>query len=245
MRLTIDAGGRPRFVYHRSVLDRPDIASIAALIGDPSRGRMLTALMDGRALTATELALEAGVVPSTASSHLARMTKEGLIAIARQGRHRYFRIASEDVAAMLETLMGLASNRGDSRLRTGPRDERLRRARVCYDHLAGEAAIELLAGLRRRRFLRESSGELTLTRLGESWLHSALGIEVAELRRLRRPLCRPCLDWSERRTHLAGAAGAAIFERLVALRWIRREPDTRAVTFSPRGHSFLAGLQTS
>jgi DNA-binding transcriptional ArsR family regulator len=220
----------------------PDITSIAVLLADSSRSRMLMALMDGRALTATELACEAGVAPSTASSHLARLTDMGLIAIAKQGRHRYFRIASTDVAEMLETLSNLAADRGRHRVRTGPVDEDLRRARVCYDHLAGETAVALLAALRRKRLLREIDDTLALTRAGEAWL-ADLGIDVGALRKARRPLCRPCLDWSERRAHLAGAVGAALFERLVVLRYVRRETGTRAVTFTPKGEAFLATLR--
>jgi DNA-binding transcriptional ArsR family regulator len=114
--------------------DRPDITAIAAVIGEPARGKMLNALMDGRALTATELALEAGVTPSTASSHLAQLRRAGLISVAAQGRHRYFRIATSSMAALLERLMGIAA--ASAPMRSGPRDATLRRARVCYDHLA-------------------------------------------------------------------------------------------------------------
>jgi len=220
------------------MLDTPAMASIAAVLADPSRCRMLIALMDGRALTATELACEGGIVPSTASSHLARLTETGLVAIAKQGRHRYFRIATPDVAAMIESLMNLAEERGPRRVRTGPASEDLRRARVCYDHLAGETAVALLGGLRKRRLIRELDDALTLTRAGEEWLR-AFGVDVEALRGKRRPLCRPCLDWSERRTHLAGAVGTAILDRLVAMRFVRRELGTRAVTFLPRGEAFL------
>lgn len=217
-----------------------DITSVAALLADPSRSRMLTALMDGRALTATELALEAGIVPSTASSHLARLAEEGLVAIAKQGRHRYFRIATADAAALIESLMRFAARDGRSAVRTGPRDEALRRARVCYDHLAGELGVELLARMRERRLIRESSGRLVLTKAGEQWLRS-LGVDLEALRKSRRPLCRPCLDWSERRTHLAGAVGGALLERLLAMRLIRRQPDSRALTVVGQGPLLIVG----
>jgi DNA-binding transcriptional ArsR family regulator len=222
------------------MVDSPDIASIAALLGDATRGRMLVALMDGRALTATELALEGGVTPSTASSHLARLTAGGLVALARQGRHRYFRIAGPEIAAVLEGLMSIAP--GHRRVRTGPEDEGLRRARVCYDHLAGESGVRLLERLRQRKIVGGRDDAVALTRAGELWA-SKLGIDVRVLRAKRRSLCRPCLDWSERRTHLAGAFGAALLDRLFALRYAPRELGSRAVTFSPRGAAFLEHLE--
>jgi DNA-binding transcriptional ArsR family regulator len=217
------------------------MAAIGALIGDPARARMLSALMDGRALTATELGLDAGVAPSTASSHLARLTRGGLVVAARQGRHRYFRIADREIAEMLEGLMSLASGRGRPR-RTGPSDVELRRARVCYDHLAGEYGVRLFESLRRRRLVDEGrDGDLRLTRSGEKWA-GTLGLDVSALRAQRRPLLRTCLDWSERRFHLAGAFGAALLERLLALRYVRRDPVGRALTLSPRGSDFFAAL---
>lgn len=222
--------------------DRRDISTIATLVGDRTRARMLTALMDGRALTATELALEGGVTPSTASSHLTRLTEGGLLSMARQGRHRYFRVAGPDVAAALEGLMRLAP-RGDARrTRPGPREPGLRRARVCYDHLAGELAVTFLERLLERGILRGRGDDLELTPDGESWC-GRVEIEVDGLRAKRRPVCLPCLDWSERRFHLAGALGASLLERMFALRYLRREPGTRVVIPSPRGESFLERLE--
>ena len=232
----------PCFGYHRSVPDTPDIAAIAALVGDPTRGRMLLALMDGRALTATELALEGGVSASTASSHLARLTGARLLSIAKQGRHRYFRIATPEVAAAIEGLMHIAPRRAARHARPGPRDEGLRRARVCYDHLAGEVAVRLLQRLRERRVIAGDDEAMSLTTTGEAWCER-VGIDVAALRARRRPLCRPCLDWSERRAHLAGAVGAALLDRMLALRYARRERDGRAVLLSPRGEAFVERLE--
>ena len=214
-----------------------DISAAAGLVADPSRAGMLTALLDGRALTATELSLEADVTPQTASSHLSRLLSGGLVAMTSQGRHRYFRLATADVARMLETLMGLAPREG-TRIRTGPREAPLRRARVCYDHLAGEAAVELLARLRGCRFIEGADERMRLTRAGEAWIER-LGIDLARLRARRRPLCRSCLDWSERRSHLAGAVGAALLDRLLSLRFARREAFSRAVLFSAEGERFL------
>jgi DNA-binding transcriptional ArsR family regulator len=221
--------------------DIPDIAGIAALVGDPARARMLTALTSGTSLTATELSLEAGILPSTASSHLGKLEQAGLLSVERQGRHRYFRLAGPDVADILERLMGMAAA-ADRRVRTGPRDLALRTARVCYDHLAGRLAVELLARLQARGLIvDERSGhkdsrphELTVSDAGRRFF-SRLGIDLSTLPRTRRPVCRACLDWSERRPHLAGALGAEFLRHVYRERWARRDPDSRAVRFSARG----------
>jgi DNA-binding transcriptional ArsR family regulator len=219
--------------------ETPDIAAIAGLLGDPTRARMLTALLDGRARTATELALDGGVTASTASIHLARMTEAGLVAVARQGRHRYVRLATPEVAAVLESLMSIAPARPDRRL--GPRDVDLRRARVCYDHLAGELGVRLLDRLRVRRLVTGDEAALELTRAGETWC-AGVGIDLSELRRSRRPLVRPCLDWSERRVHLGGALGAALLARLLTLRYARRADEGRVLRLTPRGEVFVDRL---
>jgi DNA-binding transcriptional ArsR family regulator len=212
---------------------------VAAVVADATRARMLVALMDGRALTATELALAGGVAPSTASSHLARLRAAGMLSLVRQGRHRYFRLAGPATAGLVEGLMRMAPRSG--RVATGPADAALRYARVCYDHLAGECGVRLLERLRQRSLLRGDDDSLTLTPEGESWA-SALGIGVAALREKRRPFCRPCLDWSERRAHLAGSLGAALLEALLAQRYARRDPGTRTLLISPGGAAFLEHL---
>lgn len=214
----------------------PDIALVAALLGDPARANMLTALMDGRALTAGELARHAGVTPQTASSHLAKLRAGGLIGAERQGRHSYFRLADPDVAQVLEGLMGLAARAGHKRLRTGPREPALRQARVCYDHLAGDAGVALFDSLMARKLVAVRDGELALTGKGAEFLRQ-FGIDPDSLGGTRRPVCKSCLDWSVRRSHLAGTLGAALLERFYALRWARREPDSRIVAFSPRGRA--------
>jgi DNA-binding transcriptional ArsR family regulator len=213
-----------------------DLAGLAALIGDPARARMLTAVMGGKALTATELASEAGVAASTASAHLAKLTEAQILAIEKQGRHRYFRLFDAEIAGMLEELMGIAARR-DPRRRTGPADPAMRVARVCYDHLAGEKGVWLLDQLRGRKILGGREG-CDLSPDAESFF-VRLGIDIETLAGLRRPLCRPCLDWSERRHHLGGGLGAAILDRIFALRWARRELDSRAVVFSPSGERAL------
>jgi DNA-binding transcriptional ArsR family regulator len=220
----------------------PDLARVASAVGDPTRGRMLMALMEGRALTATELALEGGVAPSTASSHLEKLSAAGLLALTRQGRHRYFRIARPEVAAALEALTVIAPRRRQRSPVPGAPDEDLRRARICYDHLAGEAAVHLFGALCERRLLRSLPRGVTATPEGEAWFRR-LGVDVDDLRARRRPLARACLDWTERRFHLAGALGAALLDRLLTLRWARREIGTRAISLSPRGAAFLEKLQ--
>ena len=222
--------------------DTPDFAAVAALVGDATRGRMLAALMDGQARTATELAIEGDVTPSTASSHLARLGCAGLVTITRRGRNRYFRIATAEVAAALEGLMHIAPHAAPRPVGPGPRDDRLRRARVCYDHLAGRSAVRLLERLREKRLIGGQEGGMALTAAGEEWC-ARIGIDLAALRAKRRRLCRPCLDWSERRAHLAGALGAALLERLLALRYARREPDSRVLVLSARGESFIERLE--
>ena len=212
--------------------DGPLIASIAALIGDPGRANMLTALMDGRALTASELGGAAGVTLQTASGHLARLVEAGLLIVRKQGRHRYFSLSGPDVAEALEALMGLAQRTGAVRVRTGPRNAALREARICYDHLAGERGVALLEALRRRRLV-VGDGELALTEAGRAFF-AGLGLDLEALEQVRRPLCRLCLDWSERRGHLGGALGAALLDVMTERRWLRRE-EGRVLRFSPAG----------
>lgn len=220
----------------------PNIAMIASLVGDPARCNMLMALMSGRALTASELAQEAGITPQTASSHLARLEAGGLIAPQKQGRHRYFRLTGPDVAAVLEALMGLAARTGHTRVRTGPKDPALRRARVCYDHLAGDLGVQMLDAMTRKRWVRWTQDEISLTAEGRRMLARELQIEIADIARPRRPLCKSCLDWSARRSHLAGTLGAAILTRLAELKWAARDPNSRIVRFSRGGEAKFAAL---
>jgi len=209
--------------------DDPPIAAIAALIGDPARANMLTALMDGQALTVSELAGLAGVALPTASGHLTRMSEAGLVAQASQGRHRYYRLASPGVAEMLEALMQFAANSARPRVRPGPREPMLREARVCYDHLAGRRAVALADALAARGLVTGDQ----VSAAGEAFL-AGLGLDVAAMKMARRPLCRTCLDWSERRNHLAGALGAGILSHVLAQGWAVREAG-RVVRFTPRG----------
>jgi DNA-binding transcriptional ArsR family regulator len=224
-------------------------AEVAALAGDPARAGMLHALMDGRALTATELARVAGVTPQTASSHISRMAAAGLLSVARQGRHRYHRLASPAVAQMMESIMQVASDLQPARaLTVGPRDAALREARTCYDHLAGRLGVALADALVAGGYaeLDRDAGVITASGLA---LLDHVGIDVAALtargsRRPTRVLCRPCLDWSERRAHLAGAFGAALCAHSFTKGWIRRIEGTRAVAVTPKGwRAFREQLQ--
>ncbi|TIT02716.1 winged helix-turn-helix domain-containing protein [Mesorhizobium sp.] len=210
----------------------PDIARIASLVGDPARANMLTALMGGTALTASELALEAGVSLPTASSHLSKLMEGGLLTLASQGRHRYYGLAGPQVAGMIEAITGVAAAVGPQRVRPGPRDAAMRVARVCYDHLAGEQAVAMLDCLVARQVLLRDDKEIRLGPSAASHF-DALGIDVES--KARRPVCRACLDWSVRRSHLAGTLGAAILDKILLEKWARREKDSRAVIFSPTG----------
>ncbi|WP_230534222.1 ArsR/SmtB family transcription factor [Microvirga roseola] len=210
----------------------PVIASVASLLGDPARANILTALMDGRALTVSELAEAAGVMIQTASGHLPKLNAANLLTAEKQGPHWYFRLSGPDVAQILEALMGLAERTGATRVRTGPKDAALRAARVCYDHLAGERGVELLNRTRQRGFITGQE-ELALTDTGRAFFDE-FGIDLARLEKGRRPVCRACLDWSERRSHLGGALGAAILSRLLEKNWVRRDTG-RVVTFTCEG----------
>jgi DNA-binding transcriptional ArsR family regulator len=216
-------------------------AQVASLAGDPARAGMLHALMDGRALTASELAHVARITPQTASGHLARMTEAGLLRVEKQGRHRYHRLASPAVAQMIESIMQVASTLEPARraVSVGPKDAALRAARTCYDHLAGRLGVALADALVAGGYAELASDAGVITDAGLALL-ARIGIDVEGLlvRRGKRPprvLCRPCLDWSERRPHLAGAVGAALCAHSLRDGWVRRIPETRAVAITPKG----------
>jgi DNA-binding transcriptional ArsR family regulator len=217
---------------------QPSLAEVAALVGNPARANMLTALLDGRALTASELAYAGGVAPQTASEHLAKLNEGRLLALAKQGRHSYYRLASPLVARMLEGIMAVAA---DGPARCQPRwrgGDALRNARTCYDHLAGRLGVVLADALVERDRVALSDDGGIVTPEGEEFF-LGLGIDLGERGRSRRPFCRPCLDWSERRAHLAGTLGAALAARCFELGWVSRMRDTRAVLVTDAGkHAF-------
>ncbi len=216
----------------------PDLPRIAATIGDASRVRILALLMEGRALTAKELALGAGIEPATASSHLKRLLEDGLLASAAQGRHKYFRFASDDVAHLVETLMRVAPRAKAPSSANAL--EPVRRARYCYDHLAGTLGTSLFGLMLRKAWLRDAAQDkqLELTPAGERAL-ARLGIDVPEARARRRQFACRCLDWSERRDHLGGALGAALAQQLQSQRWIERRRHSREVKVTSAGSEGL------
>jgi DNA-binding transcriptional ArsR family regulator len=218
----------------------PDIAQIGALIGDPARANILTALMGGKALTATELAAAGGVTVQTASTHLAKLEAGNLLVQRKQGRHRYFTLADDSVGKFLEDIMGFAAGRGHLRHKPGPKEPALRKARICYDHLAGDYGVRMLDSLIARGAIDAVGDSLALTENGEREL-KRIGIDVHTLKSSRRPLCRSCLDWSERRAHLAGGLGEALLSNFFDKGWARRTAESRSVVFSPEGErQFLA-----
>lgn len=213
------------------------IAPVAALIGHPTRAVILSELLGGRALTATELAARAGVAPSTASDHLAQLVSSGLLDLERQGRHRYYRLAHPDVARLLETLSAYAPNTTTQDHATSiPHD--LRFARTCYDHLAGELGVTIRDGLIGQGLIVEAGAEHRITPEGKRWF-AAFGVDTDAARQARRSFARRCLDWSERRPHLAGALGTALLHRLQERRWIVRLPGERTVIVTPDGRHGL------
>jgi len=219
----------------------PDIALLGALIGEPARANMLTALMSGKALTASELAAEASITLQTASSHLSKLQVGGLIHQRKQGRHRYFSLADDAVGSVLESMMGLAAMKGHLRTRTGPKDPQLRKARICYNHLAGERGVQMFDTLLLKAFLIENGENVELTQAGEAFFVK-FGVDVAALKKLRRPLCKSCLDWSARRSHLSGALGTAILDQMYKMGWAKHIHGTRVVTFSRKGDEAFSRL---
>lgn len=216
-----------------------DIASVGFLLGDDARAAMLLTLLGGEAVPAGELARRAGVSPSGASAHLRRLREGGLITQERIGRHRYFRLASPELAEALESLARVAPVRPASSLRESETTQALKRARTCYDHLAGELGVALADALVERKLLTRSDEAFALTRDGAAWLGS-LGVDLAVVGRSRRSFARACIDWSERRPHLAGALGAAVCDLFFARVWIRRLPGGRAVAVTEDGRAWLA-----
>ena len=217
-----------------------DLTRIGALLGDSARANMVLALFKVPALTATELADEGGVTRATASAHLRKLLDEGLLSVRPAGRHRYFEIADPEVAYHIEQMLGLAQHLRQARTRPGPVDPSLRRARRCYDHLAGEIAVSLFERLRCQDALTCRGKGLELTPRGEAQL-AQLGLNPAGMSG-SRPICRECLDWSERRPHLAGSVGTAMLERFIALGWLLAGRSSRALTVTVRGERGLNAL---
>ena len=211
-----------------------DLAHVGALLGDRRRAAMLLALLGGEELPARELAARAGASSSLASAHLGKLLEGGLVSAQRAGRERRYRISNPDVAEALEALVGLAPARQANSLRESRQGEAIRRARTCYDHLAGELGVGLTDALVRQGVLRSSASGFELTASGDRRLHD-LGVDVQAARARRRTFIRHCIDWTERRPHLAGALGAALAARLLELDWVTRRSGSRALDVTPTG----------
>jgi DNA-binding transcriptional ArsR family regulator len=241
----------------------PDPAALAAVFGDPSRVRLLTALADGRSLPASVLSAEAGIAPSTASGHLTRLLECGMVRVERSGRHRYYRLADDRVAAVLEAMSQLSPSARVTSMPQGGRARAVREARTCYDHLAGRLGVALTEGLLREGVLvavdgepstRRRAGDRLSAQLGEgrhrlgpraSAVLAGFGIDLDAVARdnPRRALLRACLDWSEQRHHVAGALGAALCARAFRGGWVRRRgPAGRAVELTDAGRETLEPL---
>lgn len=216
-----------------------DISAIGAALADESRAAMLLALLGGDALSAGELARLAGRSPSGASAHLRALRNVGLVLVEDRGRNRFFRLAGQDVAEALEALARVAPPRPVRSLRHAAAGGALKRARTCYDHLAGELGVAVTDALVDRQLLERCEGSFHVTRAGASWL-GELGVELASLERQRRSLARACLDWTERRPHLAGALGAAVADLFFARGWVQRLPGGRAVKLTAAGREWVA-----
>lgn len=215
------------------------IAEIGAVIGDVTRATILMTLMDGRAFSAGELAADAGVTPQTASAHLAKLSEAGLISVHQQGRHRYFRLASADVAELIETLSVLVASEPKRFRPTGPKDAAMRLARTCYDHLAGHLAVCVAESMEARGFLSLSEDGASLSAEGRRYV-CEFGVDLDRAVARRRVFCKACLDWSERRFHIGGVLGAALLDRFIAIGWLRRATSGRSLTITRAGEAGFA-----
>src|SRR5438132_2641283 len=228
--------GRPRRTrcYIEPMITGPLIAEIAGLVGDPARATMLSALLDGRAMTASELAFTARITPQTASTHLARLTDAGLLSVIRDGRHRYFRLASPKVVDMLDGIVAVALENKPRYRPLSRHAQELSAARICYDHLAGRLSVDLTDSLITHEYIVVGDEAAEITQAGTRFL-TEFGIDLSALSSTRRHVCRLCLDWTERRPHIAGAVGAALTKRCFDLGWTERMKHSRAVIVTASG----------
>lgn len=217
---------------------RSQLSIIGSLLADDTRAEILTLLMDGRAHTGSELARHIGVAPSTTSEHMSKLLDAGMVAVEAQGRHRYFRLAGNEVAELLETLGATPT------LTAAPRPRApaaLAFARTCYDHLAGELAVQVYDHLIAERHVHETDDRLVLTSSGQELLDS-IGVDTEAIRSSERPKARRCLDWTERRHHLAGAAGAGLLDALLANRWVTQDPQPRSLRVTNAGKKAITEI---
>jgi DNA-binding transcriptional ArsR family regulator/ribosomal protein S19E (S16A) len=219
--------------------ESPNIAALAAPLADPARARMVLALMDGRARTVGELGAAVGLGKASATEHAAKLVDARLLKSDRQGRHKYLTLASPEVARLIEAMMVLAGEGPAQLPQPGPRDPALREARLCYNHLAGALGVQVYQSLSSRGFLAHAPGGLELTPEGRAFCHD-FGLGDADLAPARTPLCRDCLDWSERQSHLGGRLGRLLLQRFENSGWLRRRADSRALMVTPEGRRALA-----
>jgi DNA-binding transcriptional ArsR family regulator len=212
----------------------PDISSIAKAISEPSRAAMLTALLDGRLHPASSLAYIAGIKPQTASFHLKRMTELNLISVERHGRHRYYGLTNYEVASTLESFLVISPKTEIKSFRQATQDKAIRDARTCYDHLAGKLGVKITDSMLVNGYLENLTDSFIITEKGEEFF-AGLHIDLSEVKKSRRKFINKCLDWSERRHHLSGAVGNALFEKFLELNWIEKASGTRAVKLTSEG----------
>lgn len=218
----------------------PNIAEVVSLLAEPSRATILTHLMDGRFHTASELALMTGITPQTASFHLSKLIEGRLITFEKHGRHRYYQLASTDIASLLESFLAISAPPKVRSLRQSTQVQLLREARTCYDHLAGKLGVDLTDALLANQYITTGDTEFVITPKGETFF-THFGLDLPTLKRKRRSFSHACLDWSERRHHLGGALGQGLMNHLFDIGWIVRVPSIRAIKVTKRG---TTGLHT-
>ncbi|TFB13487.1 ArsR family transcriptional regulator [Filobacillus milosensis] len=216
----------------------PNMALVAAIISDKTRSKMIFIMLDGRFHSASELAYMAGIKPQTATFHLKKMTEAQIIKVEKQGRHKYFGIKDPGVASVLETFLSIAPQFEVRSLKKSPRDKALRSARTCYDHLAGNLGVKLVSALEKKGVLVKENDKYEVTNEGIEFL-ATLQINIYELKKKRRSFSHKCLDWSERKHHMGGALGNAIFEKILEFGWIKRLPNTRAIKITTLGEEHI------
>jgi DNA-binding transcriptional ArsR family regulator len=216
-----------------------DFGTVAALVGDPVRANILWTLLDGRAFTATELAINVDSSPQNLSMHLAKLIGAGFISVAKQGRHRYYTYSRPEVAYAVEALAALLPPKQRSAVRET--DVPIRTCRTCYDHLAGRLGVQVTESLVQKKLIEPGPGIFTLTAKGIRWF-SDFGVDCETLQTGRRSFARACVDWTERRPHLAGALGAALLKKMMEEHWLRRMKDTRAVLLTPKGRKAMSEI---
>lgn len=214
------------------------VANTALLVGDPSRAAILTVLLDGRFHTASELSILIGVKPQTTSYHLSKLMEQNIIVVESQGRHRYFGIQNQEIAKTMEALLILSPPAKIKSLKQSREDAAIRYARTCYDHIAGYVGVQIADAFIQKGYLDH---DFLLTVKGELFLEE-FQVNIKDIKKKRRSFCHKCLDWSERRHHIAGALGLAILERFIILGWVVRQPKTRALSVTVKGKEGLKDL---